>query len=133
MGDNAEQAELWNGRMGHSWVQVESYIDRMLAPISDHAIQSMAAQSGERIIDIGCGCGTTSLSLAAGGASVWGVDISHAMITQAKSKDAGSAEVHFSVGDAASQSYTPNHDGVFSRFGCMFFDDPVAEIGRAHV
>lgn len=126
MGDNKEQAELWNGRMGQSWVKVESYIDRMLAPISDYAIDSMAAARGERIVDIGCGCGTTSLALAAAGAAVWGVDISSTMIAQAKRKETGSADVHFSVGDAARQDYTPDHDGVFSRFGCMFFDDPVA-------
>jgi SAM-dependent methyltransferase len=126
MSGNAEQAELWNGRMGRSWVQVEDYIDRMLAPISDYAVGKINAVGGERIIDIGCGCGTTTIALAGQGAAVWGVDISEAMIAKAKEKNTGATDVHFSVTDAASQAYTQDHDGVFSRFGIMFFDQPVA-------
>lgn len=123
---NKEQADLWNGRMGSAWVSVEDYIDRMLEPISQVGIERAGAGAGEKVIDIGCGCGTTSLELAASGASVWGVDISHSMIERANAKDHGEASVRFSVADAAIESYDAEHDVVFSRFGVMFFSDPVA-------
>ena len=68
--ENAEQAEFWNGRMGTAWVSVEDYIDRMMAPLTAVALNAVNAKAGDRIIDIGCGCGTTSLSLGASGAEV---------------------------------------------------------------
>jgi SAM-dependent methyltransferase len=125
MSENAEQAEFWNGRMGAAWVNVEDYIDRMMAPLSAVALDAVNAKPGDRIIDIGCGCGTTSLSLGASGAEVLGIDISTAMIDRAKEKENAAGNVAFSVGDAASQTYTADHSLVFSRFGVMFFADPV--------
>lgn len=125
MADNAEQAELWNGRLGKAWVNVEDYIDGMMAPLSTVALEAVNAKPSDRIIDIGCGCGTTSFSLGATGAAVWGVDISTAMIDRANEKDNAAGNVAFSVGDAASQQYTADHTVVFSRFGVMFFADSV--------
>ena len=125
MADNAEQAELWNGRLGMAWVNVEDYIDGMMAPLSTVALEAVNAKPSDRIIDIGCGCGTTSFSLGATGAAVWGVDISTAMIDRANEKDNAAGNVAFSVGDAASQQYTADHTVVFSRFGVMFFADSV--------
>ena len=125
MSDNAEQAEFWNGRMGTAWVSVEDYIDRMMTPLSAVALEAVNAKPDDRIIDIGCGCGTTSFSLGANGAAVWGVDISKKMIDRAKQKDNAAGNVVFSVTDAANQQYTPDHTVVFSRFGVMFFADPV--------
>ena len=127
MADNAEQAELWNGRLGKAWVNVEDYIDGMMAPLSTVALEAVNAKPSDRIIDIGCGCGTTSFSLGATGAAVWGVDISTAMIDRANEKDNAAGNVAFSVGDAASQQYTADHTVVFSRFGVMFFADSVKE------
>jgi len=125
MADNAEQADLWNGRLGKAWVNVEDYIDGMMAPLSTVALEAVNAKPSDRIIDIGCGCGTTSFSLGATGAAVWGVDISTAMIDRANEKDNAAGNVAFSVGDAASQQYTADHTVVFSRFGVMFFADSV--------
>jgi SAM-dependent methyltransferase len=125
MSDNAEQAEFWNGRMGTAWVNVEDYIDRMMTPLSAVALEAVNAKPDDRIIDIGCGCGTTSFSLGANGAAVWGVDISKKMIDRAQQKDNSRGNVVFSVSDAASQQYTPEHTVVFSRFGVMFFTNSV--------
>jgi len=125
MSENAEQAEFWNGRMGAAWVNVEDYIDRMMAPLSAVALDAVNAKPNDRIIDIGCGCGTTSLSLGASGAEVLGIDISTAMIDRAKEKENAAGNVAFSVGDAASETYTADHSLVFSRFGVMFFADSV--------
>jgi len=125
MSDNAEQAEFWNGRMGTAWVNVEDYIDRMMAPLTAVALYTVNAKPDDRIIDIGCGCGTTSLSLGDSGAEVWGVDISTAMIDRAKEKDNAAGNVSFSVADAANHAYNADYSLAFSRFGVMFFADPV--------
>ena len=111
--------------MGTAWVSVEDYIDRMLEPLSAVAIDAVNAKAGDRIIDVGCGGGSTSLTLGASGADVWGVDISTVMIERAKEKDNSAGNVAFSVSDAANQEYTADHTVVFSRFGVMFFSDPV--------
>lgn len=123
MTDNTEQAEFWNGRMGDAWASVEDNIDKMLAPMTESAISLLAPATGQYIIDIGCGCGSTSIAIADRGAEVWGVDISDKMIRQANSKN---SNVSFSVADAASVPFEANYDAIFSRFGIMFFSDPEA-------
>ena len=124
--DNAEQKAFWNGAMGDGWVAVEAYIDRIMAPMTDAALARLAPQPGERIIDVGCGCGGTSRAIAASGAHVWGVDIAGKMITQARLNAEGIDHVVFSVADAAHQPLTADHDAIFARYGVMFFADPVA-------
>jgi len=126
MSDNQQQIEYWNGEAGATWVAVQERLDAMLEPLSAVAIDKANPASGERVIDVGCGCGTTSLAMAARGAAVWGVDISEPMLAHAKQRAAELADVAFSVADAASQAMTPDHDLIFSRFGVMFFADPVA-------
>ena len=125
---NEAQIDFWNGPAGDVWVEAQEDMDRMLAPLSELATARAASQANERAIDVGCGCGATTLALASSGSSVWGVDISEPMLAQAKTraKQLGLNNVAFSVTDAASQNYTPDHDLVFSRFGVMFFDDPKA-------
>ena len=124
--DNAEQRAFWNGAMGEGWVQVEAYIDLIMSPMTEVALVRLAPQAGERIIDVGCGCGGTTRTLAASGAHVWGIDISDKMIRQAKLNARDVDNVAFSVQDAAYADYTADHDALFSRYGVMFFADPVA-------
>lgn len=125
MAGNAEQAAYWNGRMGDAWVRVEDYIDRMMSPLSDVAIAAADARSGMKILDVGCGCGPTSIRLADQGAEVLGVDISQKMIDRALENAADKARLSFKMTDAASEHYSGEFDMVFSRCGVMFFDDPV--------
>lgn len=127
MTDNAEQAEFWNGRMGDAWVKVEENIDRMLMPLTLPAIEALAPGSGEQIVDIGCGCGTTSVMIAERGASVHGIDISEKMIEQAKRKN---TSVRFTVADAATHPFGGDQDALFSRFGIMFFSEPATALGN---
>ena len=124
--DNDEQIEYWNGGAGDQWVGAQVQMDEMLAPLSQAALAKANAQPGERVIDIGCGCGATTLDLGAGGAQVWGVDISAPMLELAKQRAQNKSNLAFSQADAAVQEYTPDHDLVFSRFGVMFFADPVS-------
>ena len=124
--DNSEQIEFWNGKAGDVWVEAQARLDRMLEPLSAKALEVANVQNGERVIDIGCGCGTTSIALNQHGGHVWGVDISAPMLAHAKHRAANLENIAFSESDAAVQAYTPDHQLVFSRFGVMFFADPVA-------
>lgn len=132
MSENQEQVDYWNGEAGATWVKAQERLDTMLEPLSAVAIAKANPSNGERVIDVGCGCGTTSLAMAARGASVWGVDISEPMLAHARQRAAELDNVAFSVADAASQTMTPDHDLVFSRFGVMFFADPVAAFTNLH-
>ena len=63
--DNATQIEFWNGETGHNWVTHDALMEAMLQPIGESVMDTLAPQPGEHVLDIGCGCGHTSLSLAA--------------------------------------------------------------------
>lgn len=121
---NVDQIEYWNGEVGERWAKLQETIDASLARIGDAALAFAAAKPGERVLDIGCGCGTTTyaLSKAVGlSGSVTGVDISAPMLAVARSRGAG---VNFMEADAATHLFHPTHDLVFSRFGVMFFTEP---------
>jgi len=123
---NDEQIEYWNGAVGERWAAFQDVLDKALGQISEAALAFAAARPGERALDIGCGCGTTTFALAkavgpSGG--VTGVDISEPMLKVARGRGAG---VNFMKADAATHLFHPTHDLVFSRFGVMFFADPPA-------
>ncbi len=128
MSDNAQQIEYWNGPSGQRWAGLQESTDRNLSMITAALMPFAAAKPGERVLDIGCGCATTSLMLAdAVGEKgrVMGVDISAPMLEIAKRRAAGRANVSFVEADASSYAFKPEFDLVFSRFGVMFFADPV--------
>ena len=126
--DNQTQIDYWNGEAGNIWVRAQERMDAMLAPLSDQALYRAAVASGERVIDVGCGCGGTTLALAERGARVVGVDISRPMLARARQRAAGLGlgNVEFICSDAATEPFRPEHELIFSRFGVMFFADPVA-------
>ena len=81
--DNATQIEFWNGETGHNWVTHDALMEAMLQPLGESVMDTLAPQTGEHVLDIGCGCGHTSLSLAkrvGAEGSVTGVDISTPML-----------------------------------------------------
>jgi len=122
MSRNSEQSEYWNAAAGEAWVAQQDRMDIQLAPLGDAVMAALAVQHGERVLDVGCGAGTTTAELARLGARATGTDISAPLIARARQRH---RECEFVLADSQTQSFT-GFDAVFSRFGVMFFDDPVA-------
>ncbi len=129
-GDNSEQIRDWDGPVGERWAAEQETLDQLTAPYGEAALKAADARRGERVIDIGCGCGDTSLTLAraveADGA-VLGVDVSGPMLDVARRRAAaaGLRQVRFEQADASSARLPDGQDLLFSRFGVMFFAAPV--------
>jgi SAM-dependent methyltransferase len=129
-GPNAAQIAYWNDNAGPTWVAMQDELDHELGELGLAAMAALAPREGERLVDIGCGCGSTTLELArrvGAGGSVLGVDISAPMLAVARERAAaaGLAQARFIQADAQTHAFDPA-DGAFSRFGVMFFEDPVA-------
>ena len=127
--DNSEQIAEWNGALGQRWVTMQREIDRIVMPFGDAALKAAAPQPGERVIDIGCGCGDTSIEIArivGETGSVLGIDVSQPMLEVARSSGAlaNCAHLAFRHGDASEAALPANTDLLFSRFGVMFFSQP---------
>ena len=127
--DNSEQIAEWNGALGQRWVAMQQEIDRIVVPFGDAALKAAAPQPGERVIDIGCGCGDTSIEIArivGAAGTVLGIDVSQPMLEVARSRGAlaNCAQLAFLGGDASEAELPANTDLLFSRFGVMFFSEP---------
>jgi SAM-dependent methyltransferase len=129
---NVEQAEAWDGPDGEFWVTHQARLDSIIAPYHEQLMATAAITAGERVLDIGCGNGLTSRDAARATGEhgdVLGVDLSGAMLARAAqaAKDEGLGNVRFEPGDAQVFPFPDGHfDLVMSRFGVMFFGDPVA-------
>lgn len=129
---NIEQTAHWNSEAGGGhWVTHQERHDRMLEPFLTMILTEAGIRPGEGVLDVGCGCGATTRAAAAlaAPATVTGLDLSAAMLARASddARSARLANVSFIQGDAQVHSLEPaSFDVVISRFGLMFFDDPVA-------
>ncbi|ODV40509.1 SAM-dependent methyltransferase [Cupriavidus sp. UYMMa02A] len=127
---SADQVGDWNGQSGERWVANQARLDAMVAVFGQAAIEAAAPATGERVLDIGCGAGASSLALAArvgAGGQVLAVDISEPLIGRARALAQQDTPALFQVADASSAELPEGaFDILFSRFGVMFFDDPIA-------
>lgn len=124
---NSDQIRYWNDVAGTVWARNQQLMDTQLEPLTRPALAAAAATRGEQVVDLGCGCGGSSLMLAQSGARVLGVDISEPMLTVARARAGDHPDVEFIRADAATHDFTAAAaDLLFSRFGVMFFDDPTA-------
>jgi SAM-dependent methyltransferase len=126
---HADQVAYWNGPGAAQWVARQGHSDAMLAPVAEAAIARLAPPPDARVLDIGCGCGATTLMLAARlpEGRVTGLDVSAPMLTVARGRGAGIGNLAWLCADAATHPFPPGGwDLAFSRFGVMFFGDPVA-------
>ena len=129
---NAAQIEYWNTKAGETWAQFQEALDRQVEPLGLAAMDVLCPREGEHIIDIGCGCGQTSLALAARvgpTGSVVGVDISEPMLDVALRRRPSAPDLQVAFRKLDAQTGDLGHgffDAAYSRFGVMFFGDPVA-------
>src|SRR5947209_4475615 len=150
---NAEQSEDWNGASGREFIEQRERHERVLGRLRARLVAAAAIQDGEYVLDVGCGCGETTIlaARAASSGQALGADFSRIQVAEARrlAAAAGVVNARFVVADAQVHPFGAGvFDVVLSSFGVMFFDDPAAafgnlrkalrragrlEIGRAHV
>jgi SAM-dependent methyltransferase len=134
---NAEQASAWDGGEGAHWVAHQTRYEAMAPAFTERLLAAAALAEPDRVLDVGCGCGQTT-RLAARQASAGhalGVDLSTAMVERARAQaaDEGIGNARFERADAQVHPFAPEvFDVAISRFGIMFFDDPVAAFTNIH-
>jgi SAM-dependent methyltransferase len=124
-----DQATLWNGAAGITWVEAQEPLDRMFQPFEKLLVESALARGARSVLDVGCGTGATTLAIARAldGGNAVGVDISEPMLALARARaDREQISATFIRGDAQTHAFEPeSFDTIVSRFGVMFFADPV--------
>jgi SAM-dependent methyltransferase len=124
------QKALWNGAAGQGWVEAQALTDRMFEPFQHLLVEAVAAVSNGAVLDVGCGTGRTTVAAArrlGPGSRCTGVDVSEPMIAAALARvEPDGTQVRFIRADAQVHPFEPGGvDTIMSRFGVMFFDDPV--------
>ena len=129
-GENQEQGTHWNSSMGRAWVNNDSKMNAQLQIITNDLYKEIKIQKGSNVLDIGCGSGALLpfLSDKVGNSGlVHGVDISNPLLGLAKKYHCAKENITFLNADAQSYNFKSlNYDNVVSRFGVMFFEDPMA-------
>jgi SAM-dependent methyltransferase len=128
---NVDQSNAWNGYEGEVWTADQDHYDAAVGAYHETLLRAARIQPGERVLDIGCGCGTTTLDAAraAPDGHALGVDLSRQMLELARERAAADhlTNVTFEQADAQVCPFdTAAFDVVISRFGVMFFSDPLA-------
>lgn len=131
---NADQIAYWNGPAGQRWADRQQAQDVLLGPVADLLIDRAKPKPGERVIDIGCGSGVTTIAFAqkvAPSGHAFGVDISGPMLARARASAPKDLPADFALADATVYPFDPfSFDLLASRFGVMFFADPVASFAN---
>jgi ubiquinone/menaquinone biosynthesis C-methylase UbiE len=131
----SEQTALWNGTAGQTWVELQELIGQVLQPFEDLLVEATSAEPASRVLDVGCGTGSTTLALArrlGPQARCTGIDISEPMLAAARARaERERLPSTFILADAQAYPFEPaSFDSIVSRFGVMFFDDPVRAFGN---
>ncbi len=131
---NADQIAYWNGPGGQRWATRQAAQDIVLQPVLDLLIDRAAPKAGERVVDVGCGSGASRFAMAAKVAPpghVLGVDVSEPMLTRARQSAPQGLPVEFALADATVYPFVgESFDLLASRFGVMFFADPVVSFAN---
>jgi ubiquinone/menaquinone biosynthesis C-methylase UbiE len=130
-------SEAWQKKAGQSWVEQQERMDVQLQALGQVGIERLAPATAERILDVGCGTGQTTLELAkrvGPSGRVVGLDISEPMLNTARARAMAAQleQVECLLADAATVALGEGFDALFSRFGVMFFDAPVAAFRNLH-
>jgi SAM-dependent methyltransferase len=129
-GPNQSQIDYWNEQSGPKWVARQVDLDRFLASLGRAAMDRLGPLADARVLDVGCGCGDTTLALAertGPQGAVLGVDVCAPMLARARERSRNLPNVAFLEADAQTHRFDPaGTDAAFSRFGVMFFADPTS-------
>ena len=124
---NADQRQFWSDDVGDIWVRYAPSLDTIFAPILARVLEQGDLQAGQKVLDIGCGAGTSTFETAAYvgvSGSACGLDISEPLLAAAESDQRASAQTSFILGDAQIYELPEQaFDRMISRFGVMFFAD----------
>lgn len=125
-----EQTRLWNGPSGRTWVDMQDLLDHMFKPFEDLLVEAVSAEAGGRVLDVGCGTGSVLLAVArrlGAKGRCTGIDLSEPMLAAARARaEQEGTPATFIRANAQSHAFEPaSFDLLISRFGVMFFDDPV--------
>jgi SAM-dependent methyltransferase len=133
---NSAQVDYWNAAAGATWARFQEQLDRQIEPLGLEAMRLLALSEREHVLDVGCGCGQSSLQLVervgAAGAVV-GVDVSSPMLEVARRRSSAypPSRLAFLQADAqVADLGIETFDALYSRFGVMFFADPAAAFGN---
>lgn len=126
---NEAEIEIWNGPVGERWALYQTVLDAHIGPFGQAMLAAAELVEGARVLDVGCGCGATTIAAAArvgDSGIVVGVDVSRPMLGRARERTKELANVRLVEADAATFVSDEPFDVAISRFGVMFFEDPVA-------
>ncbi|MFE0631443.1 class I SAM-dependent methyltransferase [Streptomyces sp. NPDC058864] len=126
---NLDQSDAWNGYEGRHWAAYPERYDALNDAVNDFLLDDLPVAAGSRVLDVGCGTGRVACLAGRRGATVLGVDLSEPMLREAvaAAEREGLGGVAFERGDAQVHPFPQEgFDAVVSRFGVMFFADPVA-------
>ena len=123
--------EVWNGPAGRAWVETQDLLDQLMKPIGDALIEEITVAPERRLLDIGCGTGSTTVAAASKLVtknSCVGLDISEPMIASARNRaERDGYAITFVCANAETYAFEPaQFDTIMSRFGVMFFGAPEA-------
>jgi SAM-dependent methyltransferase len=129
---SSEQAANWNGAGGERWVALQGILDQMFQPFEDVLVSGLS--KADRVLDVGCGTGSTTIAAARRTSACTGIDISEPMIAAARHRaERDGLGVELIVGDAQRYPFVgASFDAVISRFGVMFFDDAHEAFANLH-
>jgi len=126
---NDKQISYWNEIAGPKWVKIGDEMDARFIQITQVLLDASRASPGMRLLDIGCGTGSVSALLAAQvgvNGKITGVDISEPMLSVGRATHANIENLHFLNADAQIFDFgNASYNLIVSRFGVMFFDDPI--------
>ena len=129
---NKNQKDFWSGKGGDIWVERQNAMDTMLSPLGEAALNKLNFNEDENVLDIGCGCGHTTLNIAkriGPSGNVTGLDISEPMLKRAKESavEMSITNTSFKCIDVQTEDLGDQiYSTAFSRFGVMFFEDSIA-------
>lgn len=126
---NTDQIAYWNGQAGEKWVRHAQRLDALLEPFADEVLTTVSLIEGEHVLDVGCGAGALTLEAAfrvGDKRGAVGIDVSKPLLSLARLRATErGAPAFFEEADAAVYRSERPVDALISRFGVMFFDDPV--------